>query len=280
MSLDSPFKLLVLDLDGTTLHGPGLLGEKNIAAAHALQAHGVDVTLNTGRLFSGTQWVAHKLGVDGSVSVVNGAELIDTQTGVAHHGDYLQRESRLHAQSLLREFRLTTFVFASRTIHYDRAAAHHSPYLGVWTTDLEAHEDIHLAPAWERDDIVALCAIGENAAIDALQTRLHDELPDEVGTFRFDTHDGHGFLKLRHQGLNKGSALVRLAEERGYTPDQTVAVGDWLNDLPMFETAGRSFAMGHSTDAIKEAAGEVLDADRDTGGAVAEVARRVWGIEV
>jgi hypothetical protein len=51
-------------------------------------------------------------------------------------------------------------------------------------------------------------------------------------------------------------------------------VGDWLNDLPMFQVAGRSFAMGQAPDAVKSAATDVLDATATTGGGIAEAARR------
>jgi len=47
----------------------------------------------------------------------------------------------------------------------------------------------------------------------------------------------------------------------------------------MLAAAGRAFAMGHARDDVKAAAGEVLDATRQTGGAIAEVARRVWGVD-
>jgi hydroxymethylpyrimidine pyrophosphatase-like HAD family hydrolase len=48
----------------------------------------------------------------------------------------------------------------------------------------------------------------------------------------------------------------------------------------MLKTAGKSFAMGHAMDRVREAADDVLDADRTTGGAVAEIAKRVWGVEI
>ena len=62
------------------------------------------------------------------------------------------------------------------------------------------------------------------------------------------------------------------------SPERTVAVGDWLNDLPMLRRAGLSFAMAHSDARVLEAAKQVLRTERGAGGAVAEVAERVWGI--
>jgi hydroxymethylpyrimidine pyrophosphatase-like HAD family hydrolase len=45
----------------------------------------------------------------------------------------------------------------------------------------------------------------------------------------------------------------------------------------MFATAGRAYAMNHAIEPLKERAHGVLDASRG-GGAVAEVAKKDWGI--
>ncbi len=275
-----PYRMLLLDLDGTTLHGHGQLDERNIAAALALKELGVAVTICTGRLFTGTQWVAKKLGVEGCVGVVNGRERIDANTGVVAHGSYIDRESRMQAREMLLESGLTAFLFGSRTIHYGRDAERHTNYLGIWTTDLQPHDDIMKAPAWERDDIVSLCAVGPHAKINDLRDRFERDLPKGLGTFRFNTFEEECFVELGDHRDNKGTALEGLAAERGFTAAQTVAVGDWLNDLPMFDKAGLSFCMGHALDHVKAAADEVLSSDRHTGGGVAEVAKRVWGVDV
>jgi hydroxymethylpyrimidine pyrophosphatase-like HAD family hydrolase len=56
-----------------------------------------------------------------------------------------------------------------------------------------------------------------------------------------------------------------------------VVVGDWLNDLPMFEVAGRSFAMGQAPEDVKRAATDRLKADGMRGGGIAEAIRRAFG---
>ena len=56
---------------------------------------------------------------------------------------------------------------------------------------------------------------------------------------------------------------------------QVVAVGDWLNDVPMFQWAGHAFAMAQAPAEVKSAATCVLDAHTEAGGGIAEAARRV-----
>ena len=270
------YRLLVLDLDGTILDREGRLADGDVAAAQALRERGVGVTLCTGRLFTGTQWVAQELGVRGSVGVANGSELIDADSGQTRHGVYVDRDARMLARQLLEDSHLTPLLFSSRTIHLGRASQWRAPYLSIWTPRIELHDELLEASAWDDEDIVAVSAVGEPAAIDVLRRRLHSELSGEYISFLFTTSGGESFLELRRGCEDKGTALARLAAERGHGPEETVAVGDWLNDLPMFERAGRCFAMGQSTPEVKAAAGETLVAEHS--GAIAEVAERVWGI--
>ena len=64
----------------------------------------------------------------------------------------------------------------------------------------------------------------------------------------------------------------------GCTPAEAVVVGDWVNDIPMFEVAGRSFAMGGAPDVrARRKATDVLERTAGTGGGIAEAIRRAWG---
>jgi hydroxymethylpyrimidine pyrophosphatase-like HAD family hydrolase len=81
-------------------------------------------------------------------------------------------------------------------------------------------------------------------------------------------------MVVRAAGASKGTAIEWIARHEGVELSEVIAVGDWLNDIPMLEAAGRSFAMAHAPDEVKAAATEVLDADVLGGGGVEEAAQR------
>lgn len=272
--------MLVLDLDGTTLNGAGELRPVDIAAARALTEHGVHVTIATGRLFTGTQWVAQELGVTGGVAVMNGNEILDAHTAATHHGRYVKPAERALAQEIFEDLDLASPVlFGSRRIHFRERDAHLRDWLSIWTPDLSTHRDVFDADEWSNaDDIVAIGVLGKDDAIRQAQARLLDASAGGLQSVVFRTDLGDTFLKFRHQGDDKGTALAKMAHERGTTTERTIAVGDWLNDLPMLMRAGHSFAMAHSDPRVIDAAKETLRSERHAGGAVAEVAERIWGI--
>lgn len=274
------YKVLVLDLDGTTLDLQGKLGERDIAAAHALKRAGVRVTIATGRLFTGSRWVADALGVDGSVALMNGSELVDVASARTTHGRYVDAPARAHARKVLARHGLPAFLFGSRCIHLDQRHTAYAPYLGTWTRDLTHHDDIFDCSAWHAsEDILALGAVGEAETILAARDDLHADLPPDLGSVTFRTYEGQTFLALRHSVEDKGTAVERLAAEREATAEETVVVGDWLNDLPMLRRGGLSFAMGGSMPEVLSEADEELETQRGAGGAVAEVAWKVWGVK-
>lgn len=53
---------------------------------------------------------------------------------------------------------------------------------------------------------------------------------------------------------HKGAAVRRLQEAYGITPEQTMAFGDYLNDLEMLDAAAFSFAMGNAHAQVVERA--------------------------
>jgi len=274
----SDFRMLVLDLDGTTLTAEGTLTPEDAEAAAALRAAGVHVTIATGRLFPGTQWVARQLGVDAPVAVLNGNELIHATTSETVSGHYVDADVRRRAREILVDHGLQGFLFGSRGIHLGAAARQHAPYLQIWSPELHHHDDVFDAPHWhEGDDIVAVCAVGDDEAVDAAGEALARHLPAGLGSVAFHTYTGERFLHVSGTVWDKGTALRQLAQDQGVAPHEVVAVGDWWNDEPMLAAAGRSFAMNHATDEVKAIADDVLDASR-AGGAVVEVARRVWNL--
>ncbi len=57
-------------------------------------------------------------------------------------------------------------------------------------------------------------------------------------------------------GCSKGSALLRLAEDRGVKAEEILAIGDNWNDVSMLEVAGRAVLMGNAPDDLKAVAAD------------------------
>ena len=67
------------------------------------------------------------------------------------------------------------------------------------------------------------------------------------------------------ENVNKGECLRLLCQKMQIPLENTVAIGDYYNDIDFLKTAGRSVAMGNAPWEVKQAAGVVTGDCRDGG---------------
>src|SRR5262249_8438962 len=135
-------------------------------------------------------------------------------------------------------------------------------------------------PSWEHErGLMAFVAVGAEADVLGAADELRTCLDHKARVITFPVLRARKFAMIvRAAGPSKGTAITWLSSHHGCTVEEVVAVGDWINDVPMFQVAGRSFVMGQAPAHVKATATDELDADAGDGGGVAEAIRRAWGI--
>jgi Cof subfamily protein (haloacid dehalogenase superfamily) len=275
-AISMAYRLLALDLDGTLLRSDGRVDDRDIAAIREVRAAGVTVTIVTGRLHSGAIAAANACSIEGLIACVEGSHLVEVGSNktLAHHAmsptvTHLLRDT-------FRANGLASFIFEADGIHHDEAGEPFARYVSTWSPNLRLVEEALDERVWANDPLAAV-AIGDPDAVTAAHAalRAHAERVFSV-SFAVGACPGKHAILVRTAGPTKGTALAELCRSAGCTLDDAVAVGDWVNDVPMFEVAGRSFAM-RSPDAARLKATEVLDRTAGDGGGIAEAIRRAWG---
>ncbi|MEG0409901.1 MAG: HAD family hydrolase [Erysipelotrichaceae bacterium] len=76
---------------------------------------------------------------------------------------------------------------------------------------------------------------------------------------------GPGWIEVMPHGVNKGSALMRIAKENNIDMKDVMCFGDAENDLSMFKVCGYSVAMGNAMKCVKDIAWKICD-DHDHEG--------------
>jgi Cof subfamily protein (haloacid dehalogenase superfamily) len=269
-----PYRLLALDLDGTLLRDDHTVDPRDVAAIAELQRAGVTVTIVTGRLYTGATAAARACAIEGAIACVEGSHIVEHASGetLLHHP--MSGELAAMLRGAVARHGLAGFVFDAAGIHHDHAGAPYARYVSTWSPNLRVVEE---ELAWQTEPLAAV-AIGEPAAVAAVNAELR-ESADRLFSVSFavrDTPDRHAVL-VRAAGPSKGTALAELCRAAGCSLAEAVAVGDWVNDIPMFEVAGRSFAMGSSPDHVRTRATDTLATPAGAGGGIAEAIRRAWG---
>ena len=264
-------KLFVSDLDGTMLPDGNVVSPENIAAVRRAADAGVVVTIATGRMFEAALPVAEALGLDVPIISYNGG-LIKSPSGrvyeehtvdpaLAHDLIAFCQERGWYIQSysggVLRyvepcdesRFYENSQKVAGKAVGWDGLFAYTAGNCKLLLVTKELPVTLTRAEA-------VLAAFG--AQVDV--TRSADNL-----------------IEIVPKGISKASALKSLAEKLGFSIEETMAIGDAYNDLPMLQAAGKSIAMGNAFPEIKEVTDyETLSCEEN--GLAAAIYRYVLGM--
>ncbi len=275
------YKLLALDLDGTLLQRDGSVHPSDHAAVRRLVASGVAVTIVTGRLYSGTYPAARHIGLSsGPVACVDGSHIVDLTDDTALYDATIAGADAALVRDVIGRHPAASFLFANDTIVHDLDGAPFAGYVRTWSPRIDVVARVADHPYWEHArGLMAVVAVGPEPGIRAAAAEIEERIPYAARVICFPVPRADMFaMVIRAAGPTKGTAIAWLARHHGCTLAEVVVVGDWLNDVPMFKVAGRSFVMAQAPEAVKAAATDELVADCFSGGGVAESVRRAWGI--
>lgn len=278
-----PARMIAIDMDGTLLGPDGHVSPRNLAALQAAEKTGVEVVIATGRRHCYAMRQLRGLGLreenvlvssNGTVTRTLGAKLLERtlmQTGAAQ---------RLCAH--MDEFRSSMVITFDRTGDNgedDRGALvvedleELNGSIGKWMAVNEPYIK-HVVPierALEADAPIQMMLCGTVERMRQAETRLlehpgvyavgvdpEEYAPNaEIALHRTDYPERNlSIVDILPAGCSKGSALLRLAANRGLGAGEILAIGDNWNDVSMLEIAGRKVLMGNAPDDLKQAASE------------------------
>lgn len=240
-----PSMLVACDIDGTLLDHGGKIPSGTVAALDLVRSAGHEVVLATGRSLVGLLPVATRLGLtEGFAVCSNGAMTVRLDRGAA--SGYAVQDAR----------------------HFDTGAVIHralglapGAHVGVeevgwgWRVNALFEREL-LNGEQKRVHVADLCAVpATRVALHAPGIAHHAQALAESGVTV--TPVGRDWLDVTAPATHKASALERLRVHLGIRHDATVAVGDGANDIDMLVWANRGVAMGHASEAVRAAAGEV-----------------------
>jgi Cof subfamily protein (haloacid dehalogenase superfamily) len=250
-----PPAIFATDLDGTLVDRADRIHPRDREVIARARAMGVVVTIATGRLTSRTHPIARDLGLDAPLVCADGGVIAcgATERVLARRAIAVAEVERILG-ALIRHG-ASSFVFTHEAIHgCGRGHAYH-PYVSGWSHQIATYDDVLSAEVW-RTGPVMVVGIAPREAAEELE-RAFGAGGDEVEVMRF-AGGGAEVFRFVSRGVSKGSGLDHVSRLVGVPRERVCVIGDWYNDLPMFEWAARSFAMPHAPDDVKRRASDVL----------------------
>lgn len=244
----SPIKLIGIDLDGTLVQDSTEVSARNIAAIRAATHRGVVVAIATGRPHVSAEQFVERLGLhETPIISFNGAvvrrpgeaePLLHRPVPADLAADIIQYcvERRLHIHYYLGDDMLVTRVSHWAKLYQSRTGIPPLPAGDLRRFNGESPTKILVCVPPE--EVPAVLAEG--------QARYGDRLTV--------TRSMPEYVEYLSREAGKGKALLWLAGALGIPPEQTMGMGDMLNDLELVELSGFGVAMPHAQEPVKAAA--------------------------
>ena len=239
-------KLFVSDLDGTMLPDGNVVSAENIAAVRRAVEAGVTVTIATGRMFEAALPIAEALGVDVPIISYNGG-LIKSPSGRVYEEHTIEPALARDIIAFCKERGWYIQCYNGGVLRYVEACDESRFYE-------KAQQVTGKAVGW--DGLFAHAA--GNCKLLLVTKELSVTLARaEAVLAAFGAHvdvtrSADCLIEIVPKGVSKASALTSLAAKLGIAIEETMAIGDAYNDLPMLKAAGKSIAMGNAFPAVKE----------------------------
>lgn len=279
------YKLIVTDMDGTFLNSLGEIPEENLDAVKRAINKGVEFAIVTGRPYVSVKKLLESSGLSCFVIGCNGAQVTDKK-GSLVKAHYLNRDSLLEIISLVESediyYQLydDNYIYTKSRIKLLKMLKHYSgkSIKGHVTVNriIKGIKRLFFVEVRVKSDLMGFASEeGRNfykIQIDSLNHEKLDSVRMNLISRIQDidiTSSNYFNLEIGPKNITKGTAVKELAALRGFKPEEIIAMGDNLNDIPMLEYAGCGVAMGNAEPEVKDRAGFITKENDEFGVAYA-----------
>ncbi|MBL8015678.1 MAG: Cof-type HAD-IIB family hydrolase [Ignavibacteria bacterium] len=263
-------KLIVIDIDGTLVDQQGLVGEKTLMLAKELKKKGILCTLSSARSFHYSSHIADDMEIDIPFVTLDGA-LIKGRNGNAVYKGSIKKA-------------LITKAIALAEDNYGKITMCDEHNLFVTPRNSVVKEYTKLnAPVKEVSDFTGMNEILEiliycedKASMKHIKQGFgfFDRLAVSLSVTKSPNHDYY-LLTIKKKQSNKLESVKKLVRHLGLQRKNVAVVGDWHNDMPLFDFGGYNIAVQNAIPELKRKADYVTNStnNEDAVGEVLELVK-------
>ena len=247
-------KIIFFDIDGTLINGgSSLMAESTKEAIRITRANGHICMINTGR-------TKRLVGEDITGQVEFDGLLLGCGTEIEYRGKRLMHKTFTLEESqaildAMQKYHVDAILEGSREDYAPRGEEVFTQAFSDMAVEIEEREYDRYANALGNfDKLYAYAETPEG---------MEGMRRDLAGILDFIDRE-HGYHELVPTGYSKATAIRYITDYLHIPMEDTVAIGDSNNDLPMLKYANTSIAMGNSSEEVLEIADYITtDVDKD-----------------
>ena len=243
------YRLIVSDFDGTLLRDDQTVAQETVRTIEEFCAKGGYFAICTGRTPKSILPRLQELRIGGLVSSFSGSVVFEAESGKVIVDGYMPQETAISVCQTMQTLGLHIHVYT--------------------LDDYYSSEDGEILRMYEKlsgvKGIVSEILLSElikerNLKVRKINVIVPTEKREEIfekltkahGADCCVTYSTAFMIEVSSKEYSKGTALKTIAENYGVGLEDTLAVGDSLNDLPMLQEAGLGLAVKNADGRLKE----------------------------
>jgi len=216
------------------------------------------VIVVTGRMFRAVLPYVQEAGLDDPVVCYQGAVVADPTSGTFLRHVPIPRVVALEAIDAVVAAGFHVNCYVDDELYVAEVTPEARAYADFQGLEIHAVGPLH---EWLHDDPTKLVAVGDPAALDALEADLKPRFRGRL----FVSKSLPYFLEFAHPDVSKGSGLGFVAARLGFRPEETVACGDGENDRELLDWAGFGVAVANAHEDVLARADLVVPSVQEEG---------------
>ncbi len=259
-------KLICTDIDGTLLQPDGTIAERTKKAMAEARQKDIIIALVSGRLSHSLRLIQKEISVNGPLGCFNGALVLD-ESGAEIEAYPLGQETYEMVLNLLSLSNIEHSVFTNerwfmreKNAWYDAEEQTSHIQGNIYALD-RLPEILH-----PDERVFKVLAMDENpSTVQALQ----EELVKQFGQSLNIVTSSPKYIEILPLGVDKGHAVRSLCKTYSIDREHVMAVGDYYNDIGMFQASGYAVAMENAPELVKEHVHFITKSNTENGLALA-----------
>ena len=279
------YQLIAIDLDGTLLNSYGVVTDRTKQTIKKCIDKGIEIVLASGRPNDSIEAIAKEIGAEHYFIAGNGALVYDIKKEEVIYEKYMPKEKVLEIIRLCEQNSISYNVYTDKTIlatslkynvlyyHKENLKKEESK-----KTHINIVDDMYSYVKQMQEEKflkITICDTNSNVfnaiirkmkqieGIDILEVSHMSRKIIKQGTEEVPIE--YYYTEISLQEVDKYNALQFLQKKLNIKNEETIAIGDNMNDKKMIQKAGMGIAMKQSCPAIIEVADYVTEGNNEDG---------------
>ncbi len=246
-------KVIFFDLDGTLLSKEGEIGKETKELVKKLKELGVHFTFASGRLHSALTRYAEELEIDTPLVSLDGCIIKSYPEGKVIFESFIKEKYVKKALNFADEYLLHVALCHADAIYYTE---NNSVIPVVMDKFGAKYEEVNSYDEYMKQTLEVVFAGDNKDSIKYIKDKMN--FPNTFGIstsyFKSNTYEGVYYLHIRKKNISKGKGALRLLKYLKVKEENSAVIGDWYNDISLFNINAVKVALANAVPEIKSLA--------------------------